>query len=696
MTISVITPVYNINAVFMQTALSVLSQSLKGFEWVIVDDGSTCAETKMLLERLSLQDNRLRVISHLKNKGLPTARNTGISNSSSDFLFFIDGDDLIDPTFLEKAYLFLSKNKEYAFANSYVVGFGAQDYKWNGGFHEGSLFLKENRNTSCFMARREVFEQVQFNEEMTDGCEDWDFWLHAASKGFWGYTIPEYLFFYRRSETNKWETLKGKETLSAIRQQLKLTYNDKLIDGFPEPLKTTYSFGFTATDIPLTEIDLSPGNRILCVFPWLQVGGGDQYNWNLLNGLKEKGWSITIITTLQNEHPWEDRFKEITTDIFHLSHLGTEYIYSSIFTYLIDTRKPNVLFLSNSMYGYYLLPYLKTRHPQLPIVDYLHCEDIGWYKGGYPYFSALNTHLLDQTFTTSHNLMEWCINNGSDESKINVCYINVATEKIKRGEEQRQKFRTALGIEADKPLILYVARLTQQKQPLVFVETIAELKNKGLKFYTVAIGDGPDRQILEDAINSKNLSDTIQYLGSQSNETVLQYMDAADIFFLPSLYEGIALSIFEAMAKNLAIVGANVGGQAELVTKECGFLISRKSPEQDTKAYTEILSNLLQSPAQIKQMGDQARIRVEKHFALEKMVEEMHEKLLAVQAKSINASAFGVAYLHMMNRMLNQEEQNKELLELTGSRTYRMISKYKGLYNKLKDIYYKLRRISKD
>ena len=694
--ISVITPVYNLGDVMLDTAESIYSQRLENFEWIIVDDGSISAETKTLLQTLVDIDSRVQVINHTANKGLPAARNTGIKNSKSDFLFFLDGDDLIDPTFLEKAYLFLYQNKEYAFANSYVVGFGAQDYKWKGGFHEGDLFLKENRNTSCFMARREVFEQVQFNEEMTEGCEDWDFWLHAASKGFWGYTIPEYLFYYRRSETNKWETLKGKETLFAIQQQLKLKYEKALIDGFPEPERTTYSFGYTPSDIKLPEVQLSPGKRLLCVFPWLQIGGADQYNLNLLSGLMQKGWAITVITTLQDQHLWEDKFKEVTADIFHLAHLGTEHSYSSLVTYLINTRKPDVLFLSNSMYGYYLLPYLKAKHPHLPIVDYLHCEDIGWYKGGYPYFSALNTHLLDQTFTTSRNLSDWCVNSGADKSKINVCYINVDTEKIKRNDTQRQKLRAAIGIKEDTPLVLYVARLTQQKQPIVFVETIAALKNKGLKFYAVAIGDGPDRQMLEEAIKSKNLLDTIQYLGSQSNETVLQYMDAADVFFLPSLYEGIALSIFEAMAKSLAIVGADVGGQSELVTKECGFLISRKNPEHDVKAYIDVLAPLLQNPAQIGLLGEKARRRVENHFGLQKMVDEMHERLLAVQAKIPDASAYGDAYAHMMNRMLYLEEQNKELLELAGSKAFRMINKYKRPYNKLKDIYHRLKRISKE
>ena len=694
--ISVITPVYNIDSVLLQTVKCIQDQSISNLEWIIVNDGSTLTETEKILNTLATQDSRIKIVNHSENKGLPAARNTGIKNSNSDFLFFLDGDDLIDSTFLEKAYLFLLQNEEYAFVNSYVIGFGTQDYKWKGGFHEQSLFLKENRNTSCFMSRRQVFDQVQFDEAMTEGCEDWDFWLHAASKGFWGFTIPEYLFYYRRSEINKWSTLKGKEALSDIQQQLKRKYEKTLMNGFPEPKLTTYSFGFTAPAVPVSKINHPAHKQLLCIFPWLQVGGGDQYNLNLLKGLKEKGWTVTIVTTLEDSHPWEDKFREITNDIFHFAHIGTEYIYSSLISYLIESRAPSLMFLSNSMYGYYALPYIKMRYPKLPIVDYLHCEDIGWYKGGYPYFSVLNTQLLDQTFTTSNNLSKWCIDKGADKNKQAVCYINVDTEAIKKDKAERFKIRKELNLRDNIPLILYVARLTQQKQPLVFIETLAALKKSGIKFYAIAIGDGPERLALEASIQSNALSDSIKYLGSQTNETVLKYMDAADVFFLPSLYEGIALSIFEAMAKELAIVGADVGGQSELVTETCGILVQKSNPQEDVNAYVNILSKLLKSPDRITQLGKNARKRVSEHFDLQEMIEFMHHSFLTINANKTNKHAVADAYQHMLNRMLYLETQNKEVMELAGSRAFRVINKYKRPYHKLKDIYHKLKSIRKD
>lgn len=694
--ISVITPVYNLDAIINETADSILHQTLQQFEWIIVDDGSHSTETKVLLEQLVQRDHRIRITRHNSNLGLPAARNTGIRNSKSKFLFFIDGDDLADHTFLEKAYLILVQNEKFAFVNSYVKGFGALEYKWDGGFHESDLFLKENRNTSCFMARREVFEQVMFDETMKDGCEDWDFWLHAASKNLWGYTIPEYLFYYRRTSANKWTTLNGKNSLAEIQKKLFDKYGTRLTGNFPVILFPPYKFGDVRSlisDKPVA--GKSQNKQLLCIFPWLQIGGADQFNINLLEGLKKKGWQITILTTLADEHPWEDKFRKITGDIFHVANLGAKTQYPAIIEYLVASRNPKLVFLSQSMYGYYILPFLKNRFPHLPIADYLHCDDINWYDGGYPRFSGKFEQFIDQTFTTSHALRQICISHGSVPVKTQVCYINVDTNKIARNLQNRASIRKQLNVDDSETVILYVARLTEQKQPAVLIQTFYKLKNAFTNFHLIIIGDGPDRHIIESAINDKKVSDKVTYLGSQSQNVVLDYMDAADIFFLPSLYEGIALTIYEAMAKNLAIVGADVGGQKELVTNNCGMLVPQKNIEEDSNNYFQALSNLLSNPASIKAMGDNARLRVVSSFDLEWMIKQMDNSFTNISAQIINSEALPSTYLLLLNKIMTLEEERVELLELANSKVGRFISKYKKPYQKARQVYHNVKDILK-
>ncbi len=113
------------------------------------------------------------------------------------------------------------------------------------------------------------------------------------------------------------------------------------------------------------------------------------------------------------------------------------------------------------------------------------------------------------------------------------------------------------------------------------------------------------------SIKKFDLTQNIFFTGSLSNEDVMKYMDASDIFFLPSLYEGISLSIFEAMAKELVIVATNTGGQAELVTDKCGFLIKSNEISSDVISYADAIQRLINNPALMVKMGKSGRLRVE-------------------------------------------------------------------------------------
>lgn len=693
--ITVITPVYNCGQVIKETAASLLAQTTRQFEWLLVNDGSIDPSTISILDELALSIEQVRIINVPWNKGLPAARNAGIREAKGKYVFFLDADDLIDPTFFEKALLFLELNPGFAFVNSYVRGFGELEYEWQGGFHDRELFLDENRNTSCFMARREVFNTVLFDESMTDGCEDWEFWLHAASRGFWGYTLPEYLFHYRRTATSKWAAMKGQGELEEVKNRLVAKYGGILSrQGFPSIQKPHYQFGESSPGIAFSK----RGSRVsykhlFCIFPWLEVGGADQFNLQLLAGLKAKGWTFTIITTMDSDHPLHKEFNLITKDIFHLSNLGRENNFPSYIRYIIENRQPSGIFLSNSMYGYYLLPWLKQQFPDLPVTDYVHCEDPSWYNGGYPFFSTRYAELLDKTYVTSEQLRNWCIAHGADGDKVEVCYINIDEQRIRKNESNGESVRQQLGIDPGSCLIIYVARLTRQKQPDVLVRVLANLKKRGLQYKCLVIGDGPEKASLLDHIERAGIRDNVIYAGVKDNSVTMEYMDAADIFFLPSLYEGIALSIYEAMAKELAIVGAATGGQPELVTPGCGFLIQKKSPAQEVRDYTSALELLVKNPSLAREMGKAGRLRVEEHFSIGKMIDQMDGSLASVKAARPSKAGIDKAYLLILNRMLHLEKANADLKVKTDSKAMRFLLKHENSYKKVKRVYHKVKRI---
>lgn len=107
--ISIIIPVYNVEKYLCECIDSVLNQTFKDFELILVDDGST-DKSGIICDEYKLKDNRIKVI-HQKNSGVSVARNTGISNAKNEYITFIDSDDYIDQTMYEKMSLILEKYK---------------------------------------------------------------------------------------------------------------------------------------------------------------------------------------------------------------------------------------------------------------------------------------------------------------------------------------------------------------------------------------------------------------------------------------------------------------------------------------------------------------------------------------------------------------------------------------------------------
>ena len=99
MLVSVIVPVYNVAPYLREALDSVVNQSYKDLEIIIVDDGST-DESASICEDYASSDPRIKLI-HQSNKGLSGARNTGLKNSTGEFVAFIDSDDSVSPLFIE-------------------------------------------------------------------------------------------------------------------------------------------------------------------------------------------------------------------------------------------------------------------------------------------------------------------------------------------------------------------------------------------------------------------------------------------------------------------------------------------------------------------------------------------------------------------------------------------------------------------
>ncbi len=203
--VSVVIPCYNHGAYLPEALDSVRAQSYPDFEIIVVNDGSTDPETRDVLHSLDQPDCK---VLHTDNQGLPAARNNGIRAALGEYICCLDADDRYHPEYFRKAVAILAgdREKRYGAVPSWVRFFGDSDILWKtvGSNTPGfAPFLQGLRNNiqSATMFRRECWERIGgFDESMTAGYEDWDFWIKMLDLGYKWYCLEEPLIYYRRQE----------------------------------------------------------------------------------------------------------------------------------------------------------------------------------------------------------------------------------------------------------------------------------------------------------------------------------------------------------------------------------------------------------------------------------------------------------------------------------------------------------------
>jgi glycosyltransferase involved in cell wall biosynthesis len=173
----------------------------------------------------------------------------------------------------------------------------------------------------------------------------------------------------------------------------------------------------------------------------------------------------------------------------------------------------------------------------------------------------------------------------------------------------------------DRPLVLTVARLDEQKGHRHLLAAAAQVPDAVF----VLAGDGPQRDGLERLAARLGIRDRVRFLGERAD--VAELLAVCDVFALPSLYEGLPISVLEAMAAERAVVATAVGGTAEAVVDGVsGLLVAPAQPQPLAAALSRVLSDAALRGA----LAAAGRSRVVSHFSAGKMVgrvTDLYERL---------------------------------------------------------------------
>lgn len=214
--ISVIVPVFKVEKYIIDCIKSILSQSFRDFQLILVDDGSPDRSGE-ICDKFALKDNRVSVI-HKKNQGVSSARNCGITNALGEWICFVDSDDTIDCGYLENLYLGVKHNSNIDFA---ISGYRNVDgnlvelstHKFESNLDSSDLYqlflLSEKNNTLnspvCKLFKKDIIikNNLEFDSSLSYG-EDHIFVLDYFKyiKSYYISNCADYNYFHRSNNNS--------------------------------------------------------------------------------------------------------------------------------------------------------------------------------------------------------------------------------------------------------------------------------------------------------------------------------------------------------------------------------------------------------------------------------------------------------------------------------------------------------------
>ncbi len=148
----------------------------------------------------------------------------------------------------------------------------------------------------------------------------------------------------------------------------------------------------------------------------------------------------------------------------------------------------------------------------------------------------------------------------------------------------------------------------------------------------IIIGDGPDRKRLEELATEEGVKEKIVFMGHLDHDKTLQYMNESAIFLFPSLKEGGAWVLFEALMLGLPIVCLDIAGSKEVVHNDCGIKIKPVTPDQTVDDLSKALLRLAEDSDLRRRLGEAGKRYVMEHHTWEKkgeFIRQVYEKVMS-------------------------------------------------------------------
>lgn len=366
--------------------------------------------------------------------------------------------------------------------------------------------------------------------------------------------------------------------------------------------------------------------RIMLVVNSVGVGGAERVVTSLANAFAARGHAVCIVA-LEAKRPALP-----VSDAVLLVELSARKSIGGLLHVITSLRdavrsfKPDVVH-SHMIHSNLVARLLRCIVPIPRLISTAHnTHDGGWHR---VLANRLTHWLVDvATNVSSEAVAAYERRLAVPRGEMLTVYNGIDTRAFQYSQSSRDRTRSSLGIMASTSLILAVGRLEPAKDYPNLLRALFQLPDH-LQWQAVIAGAGQLDAELLDLASNLGLTHRVRFLGVRSD--VRDLMCAADVFVLSSDYEGFGLVVGEAMACERLVVATDCGGVAEVVGG-LGHLVPPRQPE----ALAAGLAQAIALPRdQARQIGRQARQRVESFFSLDVAVDRW---IALYEGKGLNAS----------------------------------------------------------
>ncbi len=278
------------------------------------------------------------------------------------------------------------------------------------------------------------------------------------------------------------------------------------------------------------------------------------------------------------------------------------FLFAFLFAALRACRDSDIVHCHWTITG--LIAIWATKRRRLPLVVSVRGSDINLMASGF--MRCINKYVyggVDCVLAVSDDISRKLQAADVERSKIEIVY-NGVDKRFK--PIKRKTSRRVLGLPQDGFLVLYVGLMSPIKGVDRLLRAVQLIDDDSL--YCAIVGDGPSRIDMEALASRSKMRARFLFAGAQSTDTIPIWMNAADVFVLPSLSEGRPNVVLEAQACGVPVVATNVGGTPELITnEETGLLVEK----DNARALADSIRRLMDSESLRVRLGQQARRHIQ-------------------------------------------------------------------------------------